>query len=555
MRGHRSHDPTAVTYGFPTEEAARAALERFRARFHTRVEVEPEWQATYYDTFDWRLHRHGGGLAVFADGGEWEIAWESLDGEVRLRLRTTEPPVFARSLPAGPFHDAVAPVIGVRRLLPLVSMHGRSETLAVLAANERTLVRVRLELITAYPIQSEGQQVLVPPRITVAPVPGYALAHEVARRFAAEELGLVPRTAGRLALALEVLGMEPARTSSRVAVTLHPRMRSDLAAKEILRSLLDSIVANEEGARADLDPEFLHDFRVAVRRTRSCLSQLPGLFPEELVERFRGEFSWLGELTGPTRDLDVYLGKMPDYRTALPVEIRSDLAPLAAFLRNRQAQEQSRLAIGLDSERYRELVKSWRVFLETSSPLRADLPNAGRPILELAGERIARAYERVLEGGRSIGHEPPAERLHGVRIDCKKLRYLLEFFESLYDRRDLEDLVKELQRLQDNLGDFNDLQIQRSGLTGFARAMRAEREVPVEALIAMGRLVEQLERRQEKERKLFRKRFRRFASSENRERLERMLATQAPDLPAPARERLADADLLPGPPIRKEWPA
>jgi CHAD domain-containing protein len=555
MRSHRPHDPAPVAYGFPTEEAARAALERFRARFHTRVEAEPEWAGTYYDTFDWRLHRHGGALAVFADGGEWELAWESLAGEVRLRLRSPQPPAFSGSLPPGPFHDAVAPIVGVRRLLPLVSLRGRSETLAVLAANERTLVRVRLELVTAHSIQSEGRQVALPPRLTVAPVPGYALAHEVARRFAAEELGLVPRSTGRLALALEVLGIEPARTSSRVAVTLHPHMRSDLAAKEILRALFDSIVANEEGARADLDPEFLHDFRVAVRRTRSCLSQLPGLFPEELVERFRGEFSGLGELTGPTRDLDVYIVKMPDYRTALPEEIRGDLAPLAAFLRNRQAEEQAQLAVGLDSERYRELVKSWRSFLEAGAPLSAAPPNAGRPILELASERIARAHERVLEGGRNIGPEPTAERLHRVRIDCKKLRYLLEFFESLYDRRDLEALVKELQRLQDNLGDFNDLQIQRSGLTGFARAMRAEREIPVESLIAMGRLVEQLERRQEKERKLFKKRFRRFASPENRERLERMLATQAPDLPAPARERLPDADLLPGPPIRKEWPA
>jgi len=552
LGNHSPNDPPPVSYSFPTEVAARAALDRFRARFHTRTGTEPERRITYYDTFDWRVYRRGGALAVFADRGEWDVTWESRDGGIRDRLQSAQPPAFAPDFPEGRFRDSVAPILGVRRLLPLVGIEGRGEVTSVLAANERTLVRIRLELASAFSFQGADRHVPVPPRITILPVKGYALAHEVTRRFADEELGLSREPAGLLSLALTALGLDPGRMSSRLGVTLHPRMRADHAAKEILKALLDGLVANEEGTRGNLDTEFLHDFRVAVRRTRSCLSQLPDLFPEDTIEKFRNDFSWLGDVTGPTRDLDVYLLRMPDYRETLPPDVRPDLEPLAGFLAKRQAQAQARLASELDSDRYRALLVEWREFLESRIPMGPAPANAGRPILELASERIALAHERVVKEGQRVRRRGPAEMLHRVRIDCKKLRYLLEFFASLYDRRDLDILVKELKGLQDTLGEFNDLDVQQSALTGFAREMRAEQEIPVETLLAMGRLVEHLGYRQLDERKRFKKRFGRFASPENQARFARMLATPAPDLPAPARERMADADLVPGPPMARD---
>jgi CHAD domain-containing protein len=51
-------------------------------------------------------------------------------------------------------------------------------------------------------------------------------------------------------------------------------MRADVAAKYIYSHLLKAIKDNEQGTIADTDSEFLHDFRVAVRRPRAGLSQL-----------------------------------------------------------------------------------------------------------------------------------------------------------------------------------------------------------------------------------------------------------------------------------------
>ena len=88
-------------------------------------------------------------------------------------------------------------------------------------------------------------------------------------------------------------------------VDLAPTVRADIGARQIHLALVGILVANEPGLRANLDTEFLHDFRVAVRRTRSLLGQIRHVFPPDAVDHFSTEFSWLGRLTGPLRDMDV----------------------------------------------------------------------------------------------------------------------------------------------------------------------------------------------------------------------------------------------------------
>ena len=53
--------------------------------------------------------------------------------------------------------------------------------------------------------------------------------------------------------------------------------------------------SNEEGIKADWDVEFLHDYRTAVRRTRSALSQITDVFPPETTQHYKEAFGLLGE--------------------------------------------------------------------------------------------------------------------------------------------------------------------------------------------------------------------------------------------------------------------
>jgi CHAD domain-containing protein len=410
----------------------------------------------------------------------------------------------------------------MRRLLPAVEVESGGSALRVLDADEKTVARVELEIVSVSPPGSEANARALPPRIRIVPVTGYDRARDEVARIVEGGLGLRRDESDELTRALVAIGKKPGTYSSKLRLTLDPGLRADEAAKQVHRALLETLLANEDGVREDVDSEFLHDFRVSVRRTRSCLGQIKGVFPSEDVEKLRKELAWLGTLTGPTRDMDVYVLKMDDYRSTLPEAVQRDLVPLEEFLRRHQKIEHEKLVAGLDSERYGVLVRHWKEFLEAPLPDDPALPEARRPIREVASERIARCFKRVLKKGRAIRDDSPPEKLHRLRIECKKLRYLLEFFRSLYDPGDVEPLVKSLKRLQDNLGDFNDLEIQQNTLKRFARDMVEEDCATVESLMAMGRLVERLEGRQAEERARFAGCFAAFDDRANRERSARV---------------------------------
>lgn len=521
--------PPGASYPVASDTAGREILQALARRFRVRRDLQSLLPVTWMDTFDWRLYQDGGRLSARPGNGGWDLLWEALDGGVRQSLRVEKVPVFVHEFPAGDFRHHLEPVIEMRRLLPLVKTELLRESLQILDARSRVVARVDLEEGIASSFDDSGTKSPVPPRIRLEPRGGDPEDFGRIVAFVETELGIHPERTDPLRLALAAIGKEPGSYSSKPRITLHPGMRADEAAKTILRNLLRSIRINEDGARRRLDTEFLHDFRVAVRRTRTALAQIKGVFPDEIVEHFRREFAWLGSITGPTRDLDVYLLKIPEYEALLPSALRADLAPLAALLRQRQKAQQARLAEELVSVRYRALIHFWTRFLNVRSPAHTSLANARRPIAAVATERIARRWKRVIRLGAGIGARTPAETLHRLRIECKKLRYLLEFFHSLYESGDLAAVVRQLKKLQDNLGDFNDLQVQQEDLKRFARQMYDDRTATAETLLVMGRLVEQLKDRQIRERQQVQRRLSRFGGRKNRERMRRLLAGGAGD--------------------------
>ncbi|MCP4660560.1 MAG: CHAD domain-containing protein [bacterium] len=514
-----------TTYDIESAAAERDTLHALQERFCVRQEAGPTRVVTYHDTFDWRLHVDGGTLCSTPVRGATLVTWSSYDGEIRHRLRIGELGVFAWDFPAGPFREALARLIEMRRLLPIVEIGKSGWMLRILDGEEKTVARVVCERDTAARPEESAPPSPLPATLRILPVRGYDKAHRRLTRFLESELGLAPCERDELTVALAAIGRTPGSYSSKLRLSLDPALRADEATMAICRALLETMLSNEDGTRRDLDSEFLHDFRVAGRRTRSALSQIKHVFPPDVVKSFRREFAWLGDVTGPTRDLDVYLLKMDDYKAALPDEVQQDLAPLEEFLHAHQRLEQRRVVEALDSDRYRELIRSWRSFLDRAVPAPEAPANAGRPVRELAAERIWRAWRRILKKGRAAVEEAPAEALHALRIDCKKLRYLLEFFRSLFDTAEVGQLIKALKQVQDNLGDFNDLEIQQRTLKQYAHRMHEEGLAPLDTLMAMGRLVAGLESRQDEERRRFSECFIRFSQKDNRTSFRRLFAS------------------------------
>ena len=292
---------------------------------------------------------------------------------------------------------------------------------------------------------------------------------------------------------------------------LSPGDRTDDSVRKILCRLFGALRSNVDGVIVDADIEFLHDFRVANRRTRTALSQTKDVVPPLVIDTFLPEFKWLGDVTGPCRDLDVMLLKMDGYQHPSKTDDGA-LGSLEIFMREKRRVEKGLVRAALQSERFQRLFEGWRQFLDTGGEEEFWPPLASSPIIELAAPRIFKAYRRTRKRGSGVGVEAPAALLHRLRIDSKKLRYLLEFFSDLYPGTTVPQLIRELKQVQDILGDFNDTVVQLAFIREFAKQNTAS----AETLVAVDRLTELITERQRKLRSEFGERFELFASDESR---------------------------------------
>ncbi len=500
------------------EETLRTTFGRVRRDAHPTA-------YRYADTFDARLYRSGTVLLLEETDAGGTLWIEQRRPPRRLRsLPMRRLPERPQDLPPGPFREALAERIAPRLLGPVLTLRFDGLTLAFLNRDEKTVAR----LLLATNVRGhapDGSTATLPPVAILYPVRGFRRAARRLARFLTEHLGAGPLDAHPFDLAVETLGLDPAARAHRPEVTLDPDERADRAIRRLLLPLLETMILNEPGLRDGRDPEFLHDYRVALRRTRTLLGHLKNLFPPDPLAHFRSAFKWLGALTGPVRDLDVYLLQMEAYRMALPEAVRTDLAPLEAFLRRERQAAHAALVAALDTPRYRRLLAAWRSFLEADPPEPPPTPEAHRPIRTVASRHIRRAWRRLLRHGHAIRPQSPPDALHTLRIDAKKLRYLLESFHSLYPERPVRKLVNDLKRLQDTLGAYQDLAVQQEALQTFARRMAAEGAAPVETFTAIGRLEAHLADRQQHVRTAFTGAFEHFVRPKNRRRVERLFST------------------------------
>ena len=291
---------------------------------------------------------------------------------------------------------------------------------------------------------------------------------------------------------------------------LAPDDHADQSVRKILRRLFAALRSNVDGVVEDADIDFLHDLRVANRRTRTALSQIKGVLPTAVLETYQPEFKWLGDVTGPCRDLDVFSIAIEDSLQRSPIDDDA-LRPLKDFLGAQRRTEHDLVRVALQSNRFRLLVEGWDRLLE--SPSEGKNPRlASTPIIDGAGPQILKAYRRIRKRGSGIDVDPSADLLHRLRIDAKKLRYLLEFFSDLYPLVTVSRLIGELKQLQDILGDFSDTEVQLAIIRKFADCGA----VSAETLAATSSLAETITERQRLLRSDIAERFGLFTSDESR---------------------------------------
>jgi CHAD domain-containing protein len=488
-------------------------------------------QRTWLDTFDWRLYKAGLTLHQVTAGGSSQLILTGPDGEQVTapvdRPATAGWPALATRLPAGALRDCLIPVTANRALLPVVTAASQASDLRLLNGDEKTVARLSIDALTVSHPADNASGVL-PARLTVHEVRGYPSAARRARRLLAGTDGVSVTRQTALDAVLAANGRHALDYTGKVDVRLRASMPGRTAVQLLLLQQLDTLEANADGVLHDIDTEFLHDLRIAVRRTRSALKLLGDVLPGEVTLRFASEFRWLGDLTTPLRDLDVQLEELPSIAAGLVAAGPADLEPFRVYLVRRRAAERRALNRGLRSDRFATVLGDWRKALTVPRAGRRRPP--GPQAADLAADRTRRAYGKVIKLGAAITGDSPADSLHTLRKRCKELRYVLEFFASLHDPATQRALVGDLKRLQDCLGEFQDCEVQQHEIQALAAAMLSRQAAPASTLLAMGEITGQLGRRQRQARTEFASRFTAFAGGTSRRRLAALVPPPATSL-------------------------
>jgi len=484
-----------------------------------RVKTEP---IRIYDTFDWRLFNKS--LVLYSCGDRLHLRKRSERGNL-CSVPLTSMPVFIWEFPSSKLKEQLAAVIGVRALLQLAEIQTRSIPYRLLDPEGKTVVRLIYEEIRS---SAHKKAPALASHLWLQPVRGYSKpSQKIARRF--EQAGFTVNTEDDIYFkGLKAAEKTPGSYSSKIALQLDPAMRADEAAKVILRFLLRVIQVNAVHIEKDIDTEFIHDFRVAVRRTRAALGQIRSVFPAEATERFKKDFAFVGQVTNELRDLDVCLLKEEAYRAKVAPVLRKDVETLFDYLRKKRSEAFQEVIRGLKSKRYATVLQDWETFLNAPPQDSPAAANAEVAAITLARKRIFKKYKSVVKTGNSISESADDRMLHVLRIHCKKLRYLMEFFASLFHPETMDTLIDHLKRLQDNLGDFNDLRVQEEYLLNVAKQLSASRGQTERIFLAIGSLVGALAGDRKIVKTAFAQTFADFSAPANRELFENLFAKQRP---------------------------
>jgi len=365
-------------------------------------------------------------------------------------------------------------VIGVRALMPVASLHLLEQNVA--------LRNYDLKLVVKACIKSHVVDTQTTHYLTLTALRGYTKeftkAADIIAPFVKRELD---------AFGLKYLLTETTPLSFTPEQTSLPSLTADMHTEQAVRAMavamLQQASVHVPGVIADTDTEFLHQFRVNFRKLRSLVSLLHKALPAETVALLKPTLSSIAGATNKLRDLDVFLLEQDTYRAMLPENFSTGLSELYEFIELRREQEKISVARYFLSDTYANDLAMCAA--ELSLPASLQTPMATKPLLRAVNKLLLNRYHKMLTMSTVIHSEAPDEEVHELRIEFKKLRYLIEFFSSLLPPKRIDKFIGTVKKIQTVLGNFNDYGIQIEFLSSYVDDNRIEMSKALSGLIAV----------------------------------------------------------------------
>ncbi|MEM7183740.1 MAG: CHAD domain-containing protein [Spirochaetota bacterium] len=480
------------------------SIQKILAEFPHHTSKSYLGEIEFLDSFDWRLYHKN--YSLYKSENSYEIH-NILSKNIEISTWNQQNAAFTSDFSDLQFQSFLSPILGIRALICFLKLDYETYSYNILDDNEKTVLRLKWEMFTS--ANKDFSSIFY---LSLFPLRGYEETYNAFHKFL-KQMDIAQKRKSPFLTILHDCKAKPGNYSSKFQLSLSTDMSAKQAMQLILANLLTTVNINIPCIIQDIDSEFLHDFRVAIRRARSALSQIKNVFSEQQTLELKAKLADLSRLSNELRDLDVYLLKESSYQNLLPLSLKNSILPLFRYLKEKREKALLSFNSSIQSDTYQQILQAWkRSIEEPTDPGK----NAGMAILTLAKQRIYSKYKRVIRDGMVILENQEDQLLHDLRIECKKLRYLLEFFHSLFSQSKSSYLIKQLKKLQNNLGDFNDLDVQKTYLETIANDLPANSIEEKNTLLAIGALLGALEERQMTVKNKFAQTFTEFAAKPNK---------------------------------------
>ena len=236
-----------------------------------------------------------------------------------------------------------------------------------------------------------------------------------------------------------------------------PNLLVDEGARRLALVHLDNATAARGRLLGQADAEALHDYRVALRRVRSCLRAYRRWLRTSVSGKTRRRLRRLARSTNQARDLEVHVAWLEERRVAAGETERPGIAWMIDRLvavkddaMEDMLDQDAELFPGVHARLTSRLTR-----FRTTIDLESDLPRRSTAVTTARQIRGAsRRLERRLERIRDYAN---VEAIHRARISGKHLRYLVEPLAEVVPQG--AQVVQRLQALQDGFGDVHDAQV------------------------------------------------------------------------------------------------
>jgi CHAD domain-containing protein len=248
-------------------------------------------------------------------------------------------------------------------------------------------------------------------------------------------------------------------------------------ARLLALSFLDQAAQARPRLADPADTEALHDFRVGLRRLRSCLRAYNTYLEKSVPKKLAKRLKRLAASTGPGRDTEVQIEWLRGRRSHLASHHRAGLDWLLARLEGRMQEAYEEMREEIESEfleveeklRHRLSVYRTEVHLDPAGD-----PAESRETLGTATAAILRRQVAELEEHLAKVEDPEDEEEgHEARISAKRVRYLLE--PLVPEIEGAAPVVKRFKALQDLLGDLHDAHVLEADLVQAVETAAVER--------------------------------------------------------------------------------